>query len=133
IDKALKLLELNACQRKRVIGALFQMFILFVTLSRHSKSTYINVLRSITKSPRISIETQMKTLNDTQQFRKTLDVFDKHKDKYQTMITDRVVVQALRACARLGFLDRGQTIHQKLSDNLLNNVYVQTSLINFYS
>ena len=109
------------------------MFILFVTLSRHSKSAYTSVLRSIANSPKISIETQMKTLNDKQQFRKTIDVFDTNKGKYETMITDRVVVQALKACARLGSLDRGQTIHQKLSDNLLNNTYDQTSLIHFYS
>ncbi|UJR24038.1 hypothetical protein I4U23_027003 [Adineta vaga] len=72
----------------------------------------------------------MKKLNDRKEFVKALDLFDKLK--HQTILTDRILLQAFKACTQLGYLERGQIIHKNLSDSLLNNSYIQTSLINFY-
>ncbi|UJR23991.1 hypothetical protein I4U23_026957 [Adineta vaga] len=106
------------------------MFTTFSIISHHSKSKYFNLLRTITNSRQINIDIEMKKLNDRKEFVKALDLLDKHK--HQTILTDRIIVQALKACTQLGYLERGQIIHKNLSDSLLNNSYIQTTLIHFY-
>ncbi|UJR24021.1 hypothetical protein I4U23_026986 [Adineta vaga] len=106
------------------------MFTTFSIISHHTKSKYINLLRTIISSKQINIDIEMKKLNDRKEFVKALDLFDKHKQ--QTILTDRIIVQAFKACTQLGYLERGQIIHKNLSDSSLNNSYIQTSLINFY-
>lgn len=104
-----------------------------VIISRHTRSILINVIRKVTNSTRINIETEMKKLNDEKEFLKAIALFDKHKHKHQEMPTDRAVVQALKACTRLGDVKRGVNIHKELSNHSLNNIYIQSALIHFYS
>jgi len=91
----------------------------------------MNIQRTITSSTKRKIELEMKNLNDKQQFTTALDLFDKYER--QTIPTDVAICQALRACTQLGYLERGQIIHKKLSKNSLNNTYIQPLLIQLYS
>ncbi|UJR24047.1 hypothetical protein I4U23_027012 [Adineta vaga] len=106
------------------------MFTTFSLISHQTKWKSVNLLRTIISSKQINIDIEMKKLNDRKEFVKALDLFDKHK--HQTILTDRILVRAFKACTRLSYLERGQIIHKNLSDSLLNNSYIQTSLINFY-
>ncbi|CAF1152655.1 unnamed protein product [Adineta ricciae] len=69
-------------------------------------------------------------LNKRKQFTKTLDLFDKHH--HPDALTDRIIVQALKACSQLGSLERGHNIHKQLSNQSKNNRFIQASLIHFY-
>ena len=107
------------------------MIVPFVILFRQVKSNYFTILRAIVNSSQLNIELEMIRLNERKQFTKTLDLFDKHQ--HRGTLTDRIIVQALKACTQLGSLERGQNIHKRLSSQLKNGIYVQTSLIHFYS
>jgi hypothetical protein len=100
-------------------------------VSRHTRSKLIAVVRTRTSATYTDIETEMKNLNDRQEFAKVLVLLDRHK--HEEIPTDRVAVQALKACTRLGYLERGEIIHKKLSNRSLNNAYIQTTLIHLYS
>ena len=113
------------------IDLLFEMAVTLVAPFRQAQSYYFAIIRTIVSSPQLNIELEMRRLNQTKQFTKTLDLFDKYQ--HHGTLTDRVIVQALKACTQLGFLERGQNIHKKLSSQLKNGIYVQTSLIHFYS
>ena len=106
------------------------MFSILISISHQAKSKYLSHLRTIGNSTKINVEVEMKKFNDKQQYMKALDLFDQHE--HQIVLTDRLIVQALKACSQLGHFERGQIIHKKLPNNLLDNNYVQTSLINFY-
>ncbi|CAF1122422.1 unnamed protein product [Adineta ricciae] len=106
------------------------MAVSFVVPFRLVKSYYYTIIRTIVSSPQLNIELEMRRLNQRKQFTKTLDLFDKHQNR--GTLTDRIIVQALKACTQLGSLERGQNIHKKLSSQLKNDIYVQTSLIHFY-
>ncbi|UJR24074.1 hypothetical protein I4U23_027042 [Adineta vaga] len=106
------------------------MFSIFSLISHQTKWKSVNLLRTIISSKQINIDIEMKKLNDRKEFVKALDLFDKHK--HQSILTDRILVQAFKACTQLGYIERGQIIHKELPNNLLNNSYIQTSLINFY-
>jgi hypothetical protein len=73
----------------------------------------------------------MKILNDRKEFAKAIALFDKRK--YQQMPTDRAIVQALKACTQLRDAKYGVKIHKELSTHSLSNIYIQTTLIHFYS
>jgi hypothetical protein len=107
------------------------MLNIFVIISRHTGSKCINLVRTRTSTTYTNIESEMKKLNDREEFAKVLTLFD--TQKYKEMSSDRVVVQALKACTRLGYLERGKIIHKKLSNRSLNNTYIQATLIHFYS
>ena len=107
------------------------MFNALLTVSHHTKSTYSNILRTITSLAKTNIEFEMKKFNDKRQFTKALDLYDKYK--YQSIITDKILVQAINACGQLGYVERGEAIHKKLSNSSLNNTYIQAALIQFYS
>ncbi len=98
---------------------------------RHTRSNLVNVIRTATKSTHINIEAQMKTLNDRKEFAKAISLFDKHK--HEQIPTDRAVVQALKACTQLGDVKYAVKIHKNLSNHSLNNTYIQSILIYFYS
>ena len=113
------------------IDLLFAMIIPFVILFRQVKSNYFTILRAIVNSSQLNIELEMIRLNERKQFTKTLDLFDKHHDP--DALTDRIIVQALKACSQLGSFERGHNIHKQLSNQSKNNRFIQASLIHFYS
>lgn len=75
---------------------------------------------------------QMKLLNDNKQFEKTLELFDKYKEKNIEKWSNWVIIQALKACTKLGDLQRGTSIHHLISSRLKHDPYVLPALIHFY-
>ncbi|UJR34936.1 hypothetical protein I4U23_027712 [Adineta vaga] len=83
------------------------MFTAFRAIPHHTKSKYINLLRTITSTKQINVHIEMKKTNDRKEF-----------------------IQAFKACTHSGYFERGQIIHTNLSDNLLNSSYIQYGRIN---
>ena len=71
----------------------------------------------------------MKKLINAKEYQKALNLFQQHpKERNDILIT-----LALKACTKLGDYQSGIKIQQQLSTDSLNDPYIQTSLINFYS
>ncbi|CAF1421845.1 unnamed protein product [Rotaria magnacalcarata] len=96
---------------------------------RRTVSLYQNLYKtSSSLSPR-EIYSRMKKLIDSKEYKKTLDFFDQQSHS----CTDFEINLALKACISLNEYQRGMNIRKKLSQNSLNNPYIQTTLIQFYS
>jgi hypothetical protein len=91
----------------------------------------VNFSRTATVATRLHVDIEMKRLNDTGQFSKALTLFDELERR--EIPRDQAVVQALKACTRMRQLERGVTIHNKLSNRSKSNHFIQSALINFYS
>ena len=90
--------------------------------------------RSLTIKPNFNLSKQMKSLNDTKQFRKTLQLFKESKESSHTdNISSRsIIFPLLKACAELKDLHFGSSIHHRLSNDLKHDPYIITSLVYFY-
>ena len=73
----------------------------------------------------------MKRLIDFRRYEEVLVLFNQCSQSKS--LTDISLNLALKACAKLGDHQRGIQIHQKLSFQSLQNPFIQSSLINFYS
>lgn len=93
-------------------------------LSLYQKHT---VKYSIASS--VKLNSTIQKLINSKQYKEALDLFDQ---KFETC-TDYTINMAIKACTALNDHTRGINIQQKLSSNSLNNSYIQTSLIQFYS
>ena len=100
-------------------------------IPRHIRSTSINMICKATNSRVIHLDSEMKKLNDRKEFAKVIALFDKHK--HEQIPTDRSIVQVLKACAQLRDVKYGVKIHKELSNHSLKDVYIQSTLIHFYS
>ena len=73
---------------------------------------------------------EMKRLNDSRQFKKSLALFDTHtKQQLNAFAVD----QALKACIQLNDIKRGIQIHHTHASSFVNNSFIQANLINLYS
>ena len=91
----------------------------------------VNTSRPATVAARPYVHIEMKRLNDAGQFSKALALFDElERDETPR---DQAIVQALKACTRLRLLERGVSIHKKLSNRSKSDQFIQSTLINFYS
>jgi hypothetical protein len=81
----------------------------------------------------ISLDKQMKNLNDKKQYEKCLDLFDEYKQMNKKDLSSLSVSQALKACTQIGDFQRGLNIDSILSSRLKNDSTIITSLIHFYS
>ncbi|CAF1522535.1 unnamed protein product [Rotaria sordida] len=89
---------------------------------------YQNNNKKYSISSSVTLNSRMKKLIDSKQYKEALDLFDQ-----QTEICNNFTIDmAIKACTILNDYKRGITIQQKLSSNSLNNSYIQTSLIHFY-
>lgn len=98
------------------------------------KSINLRLLSSaiINKRP-FDLGVELKSLNDKKQFRKTLELFNKYKEKDIQTLSSLTITQVLKACTHLGDLHRGSTVHQRLQQRVKEDVYIQVSLIHLYS
>ena len=71
----------------------------------------------------------MRNLISARQYKEALDLFDRKL----SICTDSTFNLALKASTRLSDYQRGVRIHQQLSSKSLQNPFIQTSLIHFYS
>ena len=83
------------------------MFKLILAFSCQRRPIIFHLIRSFALRSHVNIENQMKQLSDQHQYVKTLTLFDQFK--HQQIPTDRMFVQAL------------------------NDVFIQSTLIHFYS
>ncbi len=84
---------------------------------------------SLSSSSSKDIYSIMKKLMDEKQYKQVLDLFDKQTKPCNHFITYMVI----KACIHLNKYQRITDIQEKLSPQLLNNPYIQTTLIQFYS
>ena len=92
----------------------------------------IRFLNTIVRS-KVNFEVQLKALNDGKQFKKTLQLFDELEQKDSSIISNRVITQALKACSQLRDRQRGSIIHHQLSSSMLDDCHILSSLIHLYS
>ena len=93
----------------------------------------ITLKRSVIIQDKVDLGVEMKRLNDRKQFRKTLELFDKHKDNNIQTFSTFTITQTLKACAHLRDIQRGSTIHHLISSRVRDDLHVQVSLVNLYS
>ncbi len=89
----------------------------------------INKISSILlSSSLIKLDLTMKELINLKQYQKALDLFEQLKSS-----TDVTINLALKACTKSNNYEYGLKIREQLSPKSLNNPFIQTSLIHFYS
>jgi hypothetical protein len=79
----------------------------------------------------LSLDIEMKNLNDQNQFTKSLLLFDQYKTKNPSSIS---LTQALKACQKLGDFKRGYRIIKEYSSSLnINDYHLLASMIHLLS
>ena len=81
----------------------------------------------------INLANEMKLLNDKKQFKKALAILDQHGTDNITTSSNFLITQALQACAHLGDLQRGKTIHNRITLRVKEDMYLSTTLVQMYS
>ncbi|CAF1159522.1 unnamed protein product [Adineta steineri] len=95
----------------------------------HNRSKIsLTLLSSSSSSSSKAIYSRMKGLIDSKQYEKALSIFDQESH----LCKDIEINMALKACINLKDYQRGMNIQKKLSQNSLENPYIQTTLIQFY-
>jgi hypothetical protein len=103
-------------------------------IDHHLSSLIVLVKRSVIIESDFKLANQMKVLNDAKQFRKTLELFNKNKEKNNiNTCSSSIIIQALKACSQLGDLQCGSSIHRLISSRIKNDSWILVSLINMYS
>ncbi|CAF3936002.1 unnamed protein product, partial [Rotaria magnacalcarata] len=75
---------------------------------------------------------KMKLFNDNNQYQKSLELFDKYKKNNLELCSNFIITQALKACAQLGDIRRGTTIHNRIESHIKDDTYILSALISFY-
>jgi hypothetical protein len=86
-------------------------------------------LSSIPSSPWSPLTSTIKRLIDSRQYQQVIDLFHRQPQ----LSTDSIITMVLKASANLRDYRTGVHIHQQLTKKSLDNPYIQTSLIHFYS
>jgi hypothetical protein len=102
-------------------------------LNHRLSSVIVFVKRSVIIQSNFDLGSQMKLLNDNKQFKKALELFDKHKKNNIETFSSLIITQALKACTHLQDLQYGSTIHRLISSRVKNDLYISASLIHLYS
>ncbi|CAF1398302.1 unnamed protein product [Adineta ricciae] len=75
---------------------------------------------------------QMKILNDKNQFKQSIELFEREKKKNKDQLSSFIIDQALKACVQVRDFRRGQDIHQLVQHRLSADSSLVKSLIHFY-
>lgn len=102
---------------------------MFKSVCQRLSSSSIVIRERLSILSKYDLGIRMKQLNDQQRYKDALDLFNKH----QHLINDQSINQALKACTKEKDYRRGMAIHEQLSSNSLNNRFLLSSLIYFYS
>ncbi len=102
-------------------------------ISRYSSSIIVTLIRSITSSSDLAIANQMKLLNNEKNYEQALNLFDMHRKNQRKPLLTTTIMQALKACANIGDLQRGIIIHNLVLSRIQNDSYILFSLIDLYS
>ncbi|CAF1287743.1 unnamed protein product [Rotaria magnacalcarata] len=101
-------------------------------LNHRLSSLIIFVKRSVAIQSNFDLGKQMKLLNDNKQFKKSLELFDKHKKNNIETFSSLIITQALKACAHLEDFQRAETIYHLISSRIKDDLYILASLIHLY-
>ena len=93
------------------------------------RQSFPSVSQSTVSSAAIKLNSNMKRLIESQQYRQALDLFNQQF----RLANDATITLALKASAHLRSYEHGFHIHQQLSTKSLTNPWIQSSLIHFYS
>ncbi|CAF5031375.1 unnamed protein product, partial [Rotaria sp. Silwood1] len=109
-----------------------------IKLIKHVITMQVFIKRSTTTTTttiqsKSDLGSKMKSLNDNKQFKKALDLFDKYNKNNIEIYSSFIITQALKACASIGDLQRGSTIHHLISSRIKDDYYILASLIHLYS
>ncbi|CAM4794541.1 unnamed protein product [Rotaria magnacalcarata] len=104
----------------------------FRCLNHRLSSLIIFVKRSVAIQSNFDLGKQMKLLNDNKQFKKSLELFDKHKKNNIETFSSLIITQALKACAHLEDFQRAETIYHLISSRIKDDLYILASLIHLY-
>jgi 3-methyladenine DNA glycosylase AlkD len=102
--------------------SIFQRFLIRYT--QKNKTSSVSSSSSWSK-----LDSTMKKLIDSKQYRKALNLFDEQSETS----SDIAINLALKACTQLNDHQRGIHIGQQLSSKSLKDPFIQTSLIHLYS
>ncbi len=102
-------------------------------LNHRSIFQIIFLKRSATVRSDFDLGNQMKLLDDKKQFNKALQLFDQYKENNTAIYSSFPISQALKACAQIGDLQRGSTIHHLISSHTKKDSHILASLIHLYS
>ncbi|CAM4958738.1 unnamed protein product [Rotaria socialis] len=90
------------------------------------------IKRSMIIGSELDLVAKMKFFNDEKQFKKTLQLFDKHQEQNIETCSNSIIIQALKACTQLRDLKRGSLIHHRISSQIKNDSSILFSLIQLY-
>ena len=90
-------------------------------------------IRSLTSRSDFDLQKEMKRLNDNRQHEKALALFDTHEKTNKVKLSEAVVTQVLKACAKLGDVQRGSRIYKAVASRIEGDSYTLTSLIHLFS
>jgi len=79
------------------------------------------------------LATQMKSFNESKQYRKTLQLFNENIVKRQVSCSRSTMFHVLKACTQLKDPKLSSNIHQMISNKFNNDPYLLSSLIHLYS
>ncbi|CAF1033255.1 unnamed protein product [Rotaria sp. Silwood1] len=96
-----------------------------------SMKVFIKYLSTIQSN--FDLGNEMKSCNDKKQFKKALELFDKHMKNNIETYSSLVITQALKACTHIKDFQRGSDIHHLISSRIQHDFHILTSLIHFYS
>ncbi|CAF2899094.1 unnamed protein product [Rotaria sp. Silwood2] len=103
------------------------------SLYYRSISRLILMKRFFPLKPDGDVGAQIKSFNAKKQFKKTLELFDKHKENDVENLSSFIITQALKACAEVHDLQRGLIIHRLISTRITTDCYLSASLIHLYT
>ena len=102
-------------------------------LYRDSTSLLAVAQRSIMVQSEIDLLKQMISMNKKKQFKQTLELFDRQKEKHIAKFPDSIITQVLKACTGVKDLQRGSAIHRLILSRCNEDAYLLTSLVHMYS
>ncbi|CAF1366668.1 unnamed protein product [Rotaria sordida] len=92
-------------------------------------SFYQKNKRICSNSSSIQLNSKLKKLFDSKQYKEALELFDQKFEE----CTDFTISMGIKACTISKDYNRGIKIERNLSSNSINNSYIQASLIQFHS
>lgn len=101
-----------------------------VLFSYRVSKLFFDIQRLKFTESKLNIAAEMKKLNDQHRFHEALRLFDEQQSKQPD---DLSINQALKACSKQRDFKRGLAIEKRIPVSSLENHYVRSSLINFYS
>ena len=97
------------------------------------RSALVLVVRQLSSRCNLHLGDQMKVLNENKQFAEVIHLFNEYRTNDTNVLSNMIIMQALKASTHLGDLQHGIAIHQLISTRVQHDSYFAASLIHLYS